>query len=293
MLTIKRLIDCPLADAVQAWNKGFEDYMIPLAFPTDFFVARMGMEGLSATHSVIAYMDGEPAGLIMNGIRVVGGKKIGWNGGTAVVPDYRKNGVGSAMMEESLRIYKEEGAELATLEAIFGNDKAIRVYERLGYTEVDRLVYLELAGGRVEAATAVEGLSLRVGKPQEAAKLPFYRHDAAWQTQWQSVRDGEAVFLEQGGRVVGYCFFKRGYDAEANHTASTVFQSVVEDAYQGDRKDAIRLMLSQAFQSEHDIHMRAFHMSAAKDGEAMEVMQQMGLQYVRELLNMTKPLVGA
>nr|WP_309100115.1 hypothetical protein [Fredinandcohnia onubensis] len=62
MITIKRLSQCTLEDAVVAWNKGFEGYYFDMTTTVDFFTRRLILEGLSPTLSVIAYDEERPVG---------------------------------------------------------------------------------------------------------------------------------------------------------------------------------------------------------------------------------------
>src|SRR4051812_32013581 len=106
MLEIKRLTECTYDQALTAWNTGFEGYFVNLNMTHEMFLKRFPMEDLKPSLSVAAFYDGEPAGLIVNGIRTVNGTKIAWNGGTAVATKFRKQGVGRALINATLDIYK-------------------------------------------------------------------------------------------------------------------------------------------------------------------------------------------
>lgn len=41
MITIKRLVDCTIADAVIAWNDGFEGYFVDATTTPEKFLTRM------------------------------------------------------------------------------------------------------------------------------------------------------------------------------------------------------------------------------------------------------------
>lgn len=53
----------------------------------------------------------------------------------AVRPEDQGNGIGQQMLEELLRIGKNEGLQQYTLEVRKSNTKAIRLYEKLGFME--------------------------------------------------------------------------------------------------------------------------------------------------------------
>jgi len=297
LITIRRLTECPLQDAVEAWNKGFEDYFIKLAFTTEQFVGRMAAEGLSPERSVLAYADGKPVGILVNGIREGRNGREAWNGGTAVAADYRKQGVGRAMLEASLRIYSEEKVDTAWLEAIGENAKAIRLYEALGYCVADRLLILERKGPGSEAGQEgrgpSEGFHFQTRRPHEAPKLDFYRHTAAWQNQWQSCREGELLLALDGeGRTVGYSLLRRGFDASGNQTGATLMQCAASPE-QPDRRPILEAMLQSIFGSAlpSGVQQRAFNLSLTSDKELIQTLQGMGFEPASEQVRMSRKVV--
>lgn len=292
MITIKRLSECPIRDAVDAWNKGFEDYYTKFVMTVDLFIGRMAAEDLSADISVVAYADGEPVGLIVNGIRSVGESRIAWNGGTSVAATFRRQGIGRSMLEESLRLYKQENADAAVLEAVSENTKAIRLYESLGYTVTDRLILLE-RNDRTKPVEADGAYRLRKGRPQEAAVLDFYRRDNAWQTHWQSCKEGEALFaLDEKGEVAGYSLLRRRFDASAKHIGTTLLQCETVRGRQ-DRSGIIRSMLGAVFGEDGpaEIQQRAFNLSMTLDEEVISALRSFGFESASEQVMMKAKVI--
>ena len=56
----------------------------------------------------------------------------------AVSPDYRRQGVAAALIEELVRQLKVGGNHCLTLEVRASNDSAIKLYEKLGFIQVGR-----------------------------------------------------------------------------------------------------------------------------------------------------------
>lgn len=226
MVEIRRLSECTVEQGVGAWNKGFEGYHFDMTTTPEAFEKRMAQEGLSGDLSVVAFDGEEPVGLVLNGIRESAGRKVGWNGGTGVAVSWRKKGVGKQLMEKTLEILKEQGVEVATLEAISSNEKAIELYKKLGYKIVDELHFMKLDGVvEGESNDASEKYNLRKADPEEIGQLPFYRGDFPWQIQWQSVRDGEGLIAMDGeGQPSGYAFFRKLNDEEENHSRTILYQ---------------------------------------------------------------------
>lgn len=79
---------------------------------------------------------GEAAGHILNYLAVPGpdGSIVGWTESIAVRAPYRRRGLASAMLAESLRIVRDAGATSAALGVDQQNEnRAMALYERLGF----------------------------------------------------------------------------------------------------------------------------------------------------------------
>jgi len=65
---------------------------------------------------------------------------LGWTDmmNVAVHPDFRRRGVGKALVEKLIVKLKEQGSECLTLEVRLSNESAKSLYYGLGFTEVGR-----------------------------------------------------------------------------------------------------------------------------------------------------------
>ena len=220
-LQIKRLTECTIQEMITAWNKGFEGYFVQLEMTPEMFFNRLVNEGLSLPHSIVAF-DGEvPVGIVLNGFRIINGKKTAWNGGTGIATEYRGKGVSTLLMEEILKIYEEEGCEVATLEAIKENERAIRLYARFGYEVTDSLVYLAgILEGKNNSHLQTEFI-----RPEQLPTYSFYKQNVPWQCQWQSVKAGEAqIYFDGKQNPVGYSLFRRVWNQEGQLEKVFLFQ---------------------------------------------------------------------
>ncbi|WHY69268.1 GNAT family N-acetyltransferase [Neobacillus sp. SuZ13] len=219
-INFKKLTECTIQDIITAWNRGFEGYFVKLEMTAEMFFNRLVNEGLSLEHSLVAYDGDKPVAIVLNGFRVIEGKKTSWNGGTGIAPEYRGKGVSRLLMEAALNVYAEEGVEVATLEAIKENERAIRLYQRFGYEITDSLVYLS---GKVDLKdTPISHKSIR---PEQLHTYHFYKENLPWQCQWQSVKSGEAqIYFDENQNPLGYSLFKRVWNQEGQLEKVLLYQ---------------------------------------------------------------------
>lgn len=250
VITIKRMIDCTFAEVTKAWNRGFEGYFVPVTMTEETLVQRLGAEGYSLSLSVVAFDGQEPIGLVASGLRTVNGRQLAWNGGTGVATAYRRQGIGRRLMQATLDNYREAGVDIATLEAISQNDKAIALYQQLGYDLVDRLLFWQRTEGLSADAFGVTSDSpYRVRRilTQQVAGISFYQADVPWQNQWQSLRDGEALLVEDGQeQPVGYALFKRMVD-ETGKVAAIVLRQCVAKPGHPDAERILAVALTHVY----------------------------------------------
>jgi GNAT superfamily N-acetyltransferase len=237
---IKKLTECSLNDILHAWNNGFQGYDVNVSMDMKQLLSRMDIQNLSPEHSFLAFDEQKPIGIVLNGLRKTKtGKIIAWNGGTAVVPEYRHQGIGRMLIEASIAMYKKENVHIATLEALSQNKKAIQLYEKMGYQIVDELLLLEKK--EVETYCITEKLlstySGEVKSAEELAAVHFYPDIVPWQTDFRSVKNGEALFIYQNHLLLGYVLFKRSFNELGKVEDVTIFQCETADVE--DKQDII------------------------------------------------------
>jgi GNAT superfamily N-acetyltransferase len=250
MVKITNFCECTFQQALTVWNEGFQGYFADMTITMDRFMARFVQESLSPELSVLAWVNERPVGFILNGVRTIHGKRIAWNGGTGVVPEYRRSGLGRRMMEACLDVYRAHDIDTAYLEAIVQNTPAIALYQKFGYRIVDRVTFLTRTGPLSdEAFGSVElpGHTVTTGLPHEVSHLTFYRAFGAWQTQWQSVIGGRsAILLDSTGAPVAYALYKHGLNESGEITSIALYQCAVSpDA--PNKEGAIRRLLREVY----------------------------------------------
>jgi ribosomal protein S18 acetylase RimI-like enzyme len=129
--------ESPLDEVKDGWNvnsRGFDKDAIPA---TDA-VAEAFRQTLVTSRAFVAYLKGEPAAAGMfSEIR----DSITELVGITTLPEYRRLGIGAALTANITRAAFDSGVEVAFL--IAANPEAERVYERLGFRKVAKLLEYE------------------------------------------------------------------------------------------------------------------------------------------------------
>lgn len=226
-LTWKRASELPIDQLVQVWNKSFEGYYVDLTMTVDQFQARIERVQISLEQSIVGYLDSDPVGLIMNAFQTIQGKKIAWNGGTAIVPKYRDQKLGRIFMEQVLDIYRKQDVQIAFLEAFSENARAIRLYQRMGYEIIDQLQFYSFrtVGAWTGFTQDSPDWIARSVTCEEVSKLFFYQHFAPWQTQWDHIPEGKGLVLEHPEYgPVAYALYRLARDSVKAQTVVTLDQ---------------------------------------------------------------------
>ncbi|KAA0549985.1 GNAT family N-acetyltransferase [Bacillus sp. BGMRC 2118] len=284
VITIKRLSQCSLDDILKAWNDGFEGYSAPVQMDMDSFLTRLVSEGLSPSLSLVAYSSDNPIGIVLSGSRMINGKKVAWNGGTAVAKNYRHQGVGKLLMEELFTLYKQEGVEIATLEAIYDNEKAISLYKSLGYKVIDELHYLEHKGNigvELESNYVINSIPA-----SQLESISFYKGMNPWQTHWNSAKGADVIVaLDANKEIVGYAYYRHSYDAGGKHVGTVLFQC---EAISHDRDEVIKSFLHYMFDESNELRVVIPNLPVTDSQETYEFFIKIGFTSIAKQVYMMK-----
>ncbi|MEH7746198.1 GNAT family N-acetyltransferase [Neobacillus drentensis] len=276
------MTECTIQDTITAWNRGFEGYFVQLEMTPELFFNRLVNEGLSLEHSLIAFDEEKPVAIVLNGFRVIDGQKTSWNGGTGIATEYRGKGVSKMLMEAALNVYAEEGVEVATLEAIKENERAIRLYQRFGYEITDSLVYLS---GTVDLkATPISHESIR---PEQLQTYHFYKENLPWQCQWQSVKSGEAqIYYDENQNPLGYSLFKRVWNQEGQLEKVVLYQLEI---FAELKEESIKSIMS-TITRENKNPINFMTINASLSNPVTLILQDLGFVKTTEQVQMVKKI---
>ncbi|RNB87039.1 GNAT family N-acetyltransferase [Brevibacillus fluminis] len=290
MIVFKRLNACTLDEAVLAYNRGYEGYFFDQTKTVDSLAHKIGKEELSPSHSIVAFYDGEPVGIVLNGIWQRDGKKVAWNGGTGVAPAFRGKGVGRALMDETLAIYREAGVEQAALVAVKENETAIALYEKVGYRVVGQSIFLESQSSLLpfHEESAMDYPVEQAGV-QDVYGLAFWPKPI-WDIQWQSIENRVALVVrDENGQAIGYALYRRLYD-EQGQPATTLLFHCAADPTRHDTEAIIRCALSHAFDPlDASLHRLTVNYPAA-DEQVLAILREAGFGRMAEQVFMVREM---
>ncbi|MNE39627.1 putative acetyltransferase [compost metagenome] len=289
MITFKSLSELTIKEMSDLWNNAFEGYYTNIKMPLERFVARTVNEGLSFEHSFACYVGDEAAGIIMNGFRESNGSTIAWNGGTAIVPQFRSQGVGQAMLQNNTEFYDRFGVEAAYLEAISHNQKAIHIYEKAGYELIEKLFVMSCEQMNPIENTGSDRYQIAKGFPADVLTLAFYEPAEVWQAQWQSLKDGASIIVYDQGEAVGFAQYRRTLGVSGVLSGITLARCEAAP----DREDGESIMLAalqEIWRSEPDCKRAALNIRA-KDHVLVDLLKRMNFETSIEQVLMRRTVV--
>ena len=251
MIEIKHLDTCSFQTTVDLWNRGFQGYTVDITQTLDSLLARIISYGISPANSLVAFLDLEPVGFLMNGLRNSDDGRLAWNGGTGVVPEMRGKGIGKKLVEAALNFYERESVDKAMLEAIRTNESAIRLYSSCGYEIVDELTFLQRNEDWISEQKSGNYTAVTV-HPSVIGRLSFYYKLSPWQSRWESVAQacGDAIVVQDAtGVAVGYALFKKKFTSEGKVESIGLFQCEIAPG-RADASEIALFTLQSAFAPE-------------------------------------------
>lgn len=135
-MEIRTLEGVPVAMIADTFNEAFSDYKIKFSVTEELFHKKFQAEGITPENSIGAF-DGERlVGFILQGVDVINGIGYVFNAGTGVVPSHRGRKITGQMYESALNMMMEKGFTHHQLEVLHDNEKAKRVYLKMGFKDV-------------------------------------------------------------------------------------------------------------------------------------------------------------
>ena len=189
MITYGNLEGIAFSVLTNTFNKGFADYNVPMHMSEADLRAHLSANSFDPAISCGAFADNCLVGFVFVGRR---GNVI-YDAGTAVVREYRGQHVASEMLRHVLVMMKEKGITEFVLECMADNDRALKLYEGLGFTEKRRFTCHMLEGMGTFSPEVT---------PSDDFSPSCQDFEPSWQNAPESLRGGEVAFSHGEGRMI-------------------------------------------------------------------------------------------
>lgn len=121
-------------------TRSFEGYFVPIVLNSTALLNMIRRDGIDLTASRVLIRDGEPVGLALIARR-------GWTSRLAamgITINARSGGVGTWAMNQLIEEAKSRGEKEILLEVIEQNTAGVKLYEKVGFTKMRRLIGYKL-----------------------------------------------------------------------------------------------------------------------------------------------------
>ena len=137
-------------------TRSFEGYFVPVNITDIILLTMLRRDGVDLTSSRVIMKDNEPSGLALIARR-------GWTSRLAamgIVSTARNGGTGTWAMQQLIAEAEARGEKEMLLEVIEQNTAGVKLYEKVGFTKVRRLVGYRLENPQVESNEELEEIGI-------------------------------------------------------------------------------------------------------------------------------------
>ncbi|MCF6132547.1 GNAT family N-acetyltransferase [Flavobacterium wongokense] len=207
-MQIHTLENTSIEELTTCFNKAFEGYFIPLKLEVQQLRDKIQSENILLEHSVGVTINNELAGFILLGINSK--KNIGYNAGTGIIPDYRGMKLTEKMYPHVISNLSKIGIKNHFLEVICENQKALKIYENLGYTITRKVICYK---GKVAEPKKTDYKIQSIELPDESLVQPFWNHHPTYQNSLGCIKSNSekhtAFGVLNGEKLIGYIIFDK------------------------------------------------------------------------------------
>jgi|JFJP01.1.fsa_nt_gi ribosomal protein S18 acetylase RimI-like enzyme len=164
----------PISQLADLLTRGFEDYLVPIHITEDVFLTMLRRDSIDLTSSRVLMKDNEPIGIGLIARR-------GWTSRLAamgIVTHARNSGAGTWAMGQLIKEAQARGERDMLLEVIEQNTAGVKLYEKVGFKKIRRLVGYKIENPQIESEYQLEEMDIR-----ELGRLVTYHGlpDLPWQ----------------------------------------------------------------------------------------------------------------
>ncbi len=168
----------PIPALADLMTRSFEGYFVPINITEAVLHTMLRRDGIDLTSSRVLVKDGEPVGIAFIARR-------GWTSRLAamgIVSTARSGGVGTWAMNQLIEEAKGRGEKEMLLEVIEQNTAGVKLYEKVGFTKIRRLVGYKLDTTTAPAVLSAENELQEIDIRDLARQVTYHGiKDLPWQ----------------------------------------------------------------------------------------------------------------
>lgn len=144
------------AEIAEIFNRGFEDYFIPISFTPESFPIFVERDEIDLALSRIVLQGNEPVGIGLIAKR----GDVSRLAAMGIVKELRGEGAGTWLVDALLKEARARGEKTMLLEVIYENHAAVHIYEKFGFEKLRRLYGFMIGNPAGEPDEGLGGCSL-------------------------------------------------------------------------------------------------------------------------------------
>ncbi len=147
----------PISQIADLLTRGFEGYFVPINMTETVLLTMMRRDSIDLAESRVLHKDGKPIGVGLIGRR-------GWTSRLAamgIVSHARNGGAGTWAMRQLIEDARLRGDKEMLLEVIEQNIAGVKLYEKVGFKKIRRLVGYKLENPQVESTEELQEIDIR------------------------------------------------------------------------------------------------------------------------------------
>ena len=133
--SLKPASDYTHTELAVLFNRGFEDYFMPINFDEQHFTAFVARDGIDLVLSRVLVDDDQTIGLGMIAKRGESSRLAAMG----IARDWRNRGAGTWLLKYLMNEANQRGEKKMGLEVIFQNEPAVHLYEKFGFKKIRQL----------------------------------------------------------------------------------------------------------------------------------------------------------
>src|SRR5687767_15983602 len=150
MIAYRLLSNADFDSLHECFLTAFSDYEVDMRMSREQFRQRLTRDGIRLEISSGAFDGDRIIGFCMNAVGQWQGKSTAYDGGSAMIPEYRGRGIATEMFAFLEPKLKEAAVVQYLLEVLTSNVRAATLYRKLGFVETRRFAEIGRASCRKE-----------------------------------------------------------------------------------------------------------------------------------------------